>query len=114
MIIESIDAQNSSEIELACRTTPPIDAIVFHEFCGLLKSAGKSHIAKFRQDEGKLFISHAVWSPKLRDTIDGFLTQAEKSSMQAQKAHAERARLERHKKDRAIDFASKSLGVPIK
>jgi hypothetical protein len=99
---------------LACRTLPPIDQIVFQQFCALLKSAGKSSIARFRQEEGKLYISGASWTPRLRDTIDSFLTNAENVSAHAQQAHAERARLERHKKDRAIDAAARGLGVPIK
>ena len=114
MIIESIDRQCSSEIELACRTVPPIDQIVFQQFCMLLKSGGKSHIARFREEDGKLYISGAFWSAQLRDTIDSFLTNAENLSAHAQHAHAERVRLERHKKERAIDAAARGLGVPIK
>lgn len=114
MIIESIDRQHSTETELACRTAPPIDAIVFQQFCSLLKSAGKLSSVKFNEQEGRLHIASAAWSPQLRDTIDSFLTSAETAALQTQKAQAEKTRLERHKRDRAIDAAAQALGVPIK
>jgi hypothetical protein len=114
VIIESIDRQNSSELELACRTAPPIDRLVFQQFCVLLKSAGKFDIARFREQDGMLFIRGASWSARLRDTIDTLLTNAETNSLQARQLLAERTRLERHKKDRAIDAAAKALGVPVK
>jgi len=114
VIIESIDRQCSSETELACRTAPPLDQHVFQQFCGLLKSAGKLATVKFREEEGKLYISSAAWTPELRDTIDGFLTTAENASAHAQQAQAEKTRLERHKRERAIEAAAQALGVPIK
>jgi molybdopterin-guanine dinucleotide biosynthesis protein A len=114
VIIESIDRQCSSETELACRTAPPLDQCVFQHFCALLKSAGKLDAVKFREDGGRLYITAASWTPQLRDTIDSLLTSAENASAQAQKAQAETTRLERHKKDRAIEAAAKALGVPIK
>jgi hypothetical protein len=114
VIIESIDRQYSSETELACTTAPPLDDYVFQHFCGLLKSTGKLDTVKFREEGGRLYISAASWSPHLRDTIDSFLTSAENASAQARHAHAEKTRLERHKRERAIDAAAKALGVPIK
>jgi hypothetical protein len=114
VIIESIDRQSSSEIELACRTAPPIDQIVFQHFCRLLTSAGKLSTVKFREEGGKLYIGASAWTPQLRDTIDSFLTNAENASAHAQKAQAEKTRLERHKKESAIEAAAKALGVPIK
>jgi hypothetical protein len=113
VIIESIDRESSSETELACRTAPPIDSLIFQHFCRLLTAAGKSNIGKFREADGKLFIRGALWRPQLRDTIDSFLTNAENSSFQARNALAEKTRLERHKKDRAIEAAAKALGVPV-
>jgi hypothetical protein len=114
VIIESIDRECSSEIELACRTSPPIDPIVFVNFCRLVKSAGKLATVKFREEEGKLYISRAPWSPHIRDMIDSFLTAAETASIHAQKALAEKIRIERHKRDRAIETAAQAFGVPIK
>jgi hypothetical protein len=114
VIIESIDRQNSSELELACRTAPPIDHLVFQQFCVLLKAAGKSDIARFREQDGMLFIRGASWSARLRDTLDTFLTNAENTSLQARQLLAEKTRLERHKKDRAVEAAAKALGVPVK
>jgi hypothetical protein len=114
VIIESIDRECSSETEIACRTVPPIDRIVFQQFCGMLKTAGKFNIAKFREEDGKLFISGAMWSAQLRDTIDSILTNAETASIHAQQVQAETMRLQRHKKDRAIEAAAKGLGIPVK
>jgi hypothetical protein len=80
----------------------------------MLKSAGKLGTVKFREQEGRLHIGSAAWTPQLRDTIDSFLTSAETAVFQTQKGHAEKTRLERHKRDRAIDAASQAFGVPIK
>jgi molybdopterin-guanine dinucleotide biosynthesis protein A len=99
---------------LACRTAPPLDALVFQQFCSLLKTSGKLNTVKFREEEGRLHISAASWTPQLRDTIESLLTNAENASAQAQKAQAEKTRLERHKKERAIEAAATALGVPIK
>jgi hypothetical protein len=101
-------------VELACRTAPPLDPIVFHRFCVLLKDAGRMGIGKFREQDGKLFISGAVWSPHLRDTLDSLLTSAETSTAHARQAKAEQQRLEHHKRERAIETAAKALGIPVK
>jgi hypothetical protein len=69
---------------------------------------------KFKEVEGRLHIGAASWTPQLRDNIDSFLTSAETAASQTQKAHAEKTRLERHKKERAIESAAQALGVPIK
>jgi hypothetical protein len=114
MIIESIDRQHSSEIELAFRTVPPLDKEVFQHFRKLVAGPGPLGHAKFREEEGRLHISSALWTPKLRDTIDSLLTSAENAAVQAQKAHAEQTRIEIHKKERALDAAAKALGLPIK
>jgi hypothetical protein len=99
---------------LACRTAPPLDQLVFKQFCTLAKSAGKLSAVKFREEGGRLFISAASWTPQLRDTIDGLLTSAESATVQAHQAQAEKTRLERHKRERAIEAAAQALGIPIK
>jgi hypothetical protein len=114
VIIESIERELSSEMELACRTVPPLDSFVFQQFCLLLKAAGKFDIARFREQEGMLFIRGAAWTTQLRDTIDSFLNNAETAAGPARQVLAEKTRLERHRKDRAIEVAAKAFGVPVK
>jgi hypothetical protein len=114
MIIEYIDRQFSSEVELACKTAPPLDKEVFQHFRKLVIGHGPLAMVKFREEGGRLYISSAPWSPKLRDTIDSLLTSAETAAAQAHRIQAEQTRIETHKKERALDAASKALGLPIK
>ncbi len=114
MIIECIDRQYSSEVELACRTSPPLDQEVFQYFRKLLAGPGPLAAVKFREESGMLYISAASLTPKVRDLIDALLTSAETEHAHAQRAQAERTRVELHKKERALEAAARALGVPIK
>jgi hypothetical protein len=113
MRIEKVLRQYSSENELACKTAPSLDPWIYKEFEKLLANTTGFVSVQFRWDGGLLYVKTPSFTPILISNIENLLTAAEKSLEAANAARCKQEKIEKEKKEGAINANANAAGIPI-
>lgn len=114
MKIKSINRELCGEDSIAVTTDPQLTGQIYEKFRQMLETDEQLGLYQptFAKD-GTLVFSLAILPPGFRENIERLLSSAESYLKHAAEVRQEKSDRERTAKERVIQAAAKTLGVPI-